>query len=85
MCYQYAGKLRPCDQLYLFAPPRFLRLLDRFFASPAPLESSDTDFFGAFTVMPEKSLRELKEDYELPIDDQDAGGESDLSDLSMRQ
>jgi cell volume regulation protein A len=74
MRYQYAGKLRPGDQLYLFAAPRFLRLLDRLFASPAPLESSDTDFFGAFTVMPEKSLRELKEAYELPVDDEDAEG-----------
>jgi cell volume regulation protein A len=72
MRYQYAGKLRPGDQLYLFAPPRFLRLLDRLFASPVPLEASDTDFFGAFTVRPEKSLRELKDAYELPIDDQDA-------------
>jgi cell volume regulation protein A len=74
MRYQYAGKLRPGDQLYLFAPPRFLRLLDRLFASPAPLESSDTDFFGAFTVMPEKSLRELTEAYEVPIDGRDADG-----------
>jgi cell volume regulation protein A len=74
MRYQYAGKLRPGDQLYLFAAPRFLRLLDRLFASPAPLESSDTDFFGAFTVMPEKSLRELTEAYEVPIDGRDADG-----------
>jgi cell volume regulation protein A len=74
MRYQYAGKLRPGDQLYLFAPPRFLRLLDRLFASPAPLDSSDTDFFGAFTVMPEKTLRELREAYEVPINDRDADG-----------
>jgi cell volume regulation protein A len=74
MRYQYAGKLRPGDQLYLFAPPRLLRLLDRLFASPAPLDSSDTDFFGAFTVMPEKSLRELRDAYEVPIDDRDADG-----------
>jgi cell volume regulation protein A len=74
MRYQYAGKLRPGDQLYLFAAPRFLRLLDRLFASPAPLDSSDTDFFGAFTVTPERSLRELRDVYEVPVDDQDADG-----------
>jgi cell volume regulation protein A len=74
MRYQYAGKLRPGDQLYLFAPPRFLRLLDRLFARPAALDSSDTDFFGAFTVMPEKSLRELGDAYDVPIDDRDADG-----------
>jgi cell volume regulation protein A len=74
MRYQYAGKLRPGDQLYLFAAPRFLRLLDRLFASPAPLDSSDTDFFGAFTVTPERSLRELRDVYEVLVDDQDADG-----------
>jgi cell volume regulation protein A len=92
MRYQYAGKLRPGDQLYLFAAPRFLRLLDRLFASPAPLDSSDTDFFGAFTVTPERSLRELRDVYEVPVDDQDAdrsiadyilkrvGGHADIGD-----
>jgi cell volume regulation protein A len=72
MRYQYAGKLRPGDQLYLFASPRFLRLLDRLFASPAPLDSSDLDFFGAFTVAPETSLRKLAEAYEIPVEDNEA-------------
>lgn len=92
MRYPYAGKLRPGDQVYLFAPPRFLRLLDRLFARPASLDSSDTDFFGAFTITPEKSLRELADAYEIPIDDQDAdssiahyilkrvGGHADIGD-----
>ena len=83
MRYQYAGKLRPGDQLYLFAPPRFLRLLDRLFARPAPLDSSDTDFFGAFTVTPEKGLRELGEVYEVPVDDQDA--DSSIADYILKR
>ena len=83
MRYQYAGKLRPGDQLYLFAPPRFLRLLDRLFARPAPLDSSDTDFFGAFIVTPEKGLRELGEVYEVPVDDQDA--DSSIADYILKR
>jgi cell volume regulation protein A len=38
------------------------------------LDSSDTDFFGAFTVTPERSLRELRDVYEVLVDDQDADG-----------
>lgn len=71
MRYQYAGKLKPGDQLYLFVPPRLLRLLDRLFASPSPLESNDSDFFGAFTVEPDKTLRELCHTYELPLESKD--------------
>ena len=56
------------------------------------MDSSDTDFFGAFTITPEKSLRELADAYEIPIDEQDAdssiahyilkrvGGHADIGD-----
>jgi potassium/hydrogen antiporter len=68
MRYQYAGRLRPGDQVYLFVPPRYLRLLDRLFASPSPLKEDDTDFFGEFTVHPEKTIGDLRKSYDLPSD-----------------
>lgn len=67
MRYQYAGRLQPGDQVYLFAPPRHLRLLDRLFASPTTLGKDDADFFGAFVVHPHASLLELGKAYEVPI------------------
>ncbi len=92
MRYQYAGKLRPGDQLYLFVPPRHLRLLDRLFASPTSLAADDSDFFGAFIVRPDKSLRDLSKAYEVPIESHNAdstiaeyilkrvGGHADIGD-----
>jgi cell volume regulation protein A len=72
MRYQYAGKLRPGDQLYLFVPPRHLRLLDRLFARPAPLDANDSEFFGAFAIAPDKRLHDLGKAYEIPVDRHDA-------------
>jgi cell volume regulation protein A len=83
MRYQYAGKLRPGDQLYLFVPPRHLRLLDRLFASPAPLAADDSDFFGAFIVRPDKSLRDLSKAYEVPIENQNA--ESTIAEYILKR
>ncbi|TPW27615.1 potassium/proton antiporter [Pararhizobium mangrovi] len=63
MRYQYAGRLQENDHVYLFISPNFPRLLDRLFASPAPVEKDDTEFFGAFTVDPKRTLGELDEAY----------------------
>jgi potassium/hydrogen antiporter len=68
MRYQYAGRLQSGDRVYLFVAPRYTRLLDRLFASPAPLEVDDKEFFGEFTVDPHKSLKELGEAYEVATD-----------------
>ena len=76
MRYQFAGRLQPDDQVYLFAPPRYLRLLDRLFASPAPLAEDDTDFFGAFTINPSATLSKLGNTYEIPVG-------SDVSDVTI--
>jgi potassium/hydrogen antiporter len=71
MRYQYAGRLQPGDQVYLFTPPRHLRLLDRLFASPASLDEHDADFYGEFTVDPGKTLQELGKAYDIPADGPD--------------
>ncbi len=69
MRYQYAGRLQSGDRVYLFVAPRYTRLLDRLFASPAPLKVDDKEFFGEFTVDAKKPLKELAETYDV-----DAGG-----------
>jgi cell volume regulation protein A len=60
MRYQYAGRLREGDYVYLFISPRYPRLLDRLFASPATVEGDDADFFGAFTIDPTRPARDLQ-------------------------
>lgn len=71
MRYQYAGRLQPGDRVYLFVAPRYTRLLDRLFASPAPLEADDKEFFGEFTVDPQKTLKQLGEAYEIDVGNAD--------------
>ncbi|MEX2374429.1 MAG: potassium/proton antiporter [Dehalococcoidia bacterium] len=70
MRYQYAGRLQAGDRVYLFIAPRYTRLLDRLFASSAPLEVDDREFFGEFTIGPQKTLSELARTYDI-----DTGGE----------
>jgi cell volume regulation protein A len=60
MRYQYAGRLRAGDYVYLFISPRYPRLLDRLFASPAPVDGDDADFFGAFAIDPRRPARDLQ-------------------------
>lgn len=63
MRYQYAGRLQENDYVYLFISPNFPRLLDRLFASPAPVDKDDADFFGAFAIDPSRSVAELDAAY----------------------
>ncbi|MGN7293945.1 potassium/proton antiporter [Rhizobium sp. SAFR-030] len=63
MRYQYAGRLRENDQIYLFIAPGYSRLLDRLFASRAPVDEDDADFFGAFAISPSRPAKELDAAY----------------------
>lgn len=63
MRYQYAGRLQEGDQVYLFVTPNYIRLLDRLFASRAPVEEDDEDFFGAFSISPSRPAKELDAAY----------------------
>jgi cell volume regulation protein A len=63
MRFQYAGRLRAGDYVYLFISQRYPRLLDRLFASPAPVAEDDAEFFGAFAIDPTRPARELQEAY----------------------
>ncbi len=61
--YQYAGRLRENDQVYLFVQPNYTRLLDRLFASRAPVDEDDAEFFGAFAISPTRPAKELDAAY----------------------
>lgn len=63
MRYQYAGRLRENDQVYLFIAPSYSRLLDRLFATEAPVEEDDTEFFGTFAISPTTHVHDLDEAY----------------------
>ena len=63
MRYQYAGRLRENDQVYLFIAPGFSRLLDRLFASKLAVNEDDNEFFGTFTIDPSRSGEELDNAY----------------------
>jgi cell volume regulation protein A len=60
---QQARQLQPGDNVYVFTAPRFVRLLDRLFAGPTPVEADDRDFFGVFDVDPSQSAHSLAEMY----------------------
>jgi cell volume regulation protein A len=63
MRYQYAGRLRENDVVYLFIAPSYTRLLDRLFASRAAVDPDDADFFGAFSISPQRPAADLDSAY----------------------
>ncbi|MBY5781453.1 potassium/proton antiporter [Rhizobium leguminosarum] len=63
MRYQYAGRLREHDLVYLFIVPTYSRLLDRLFASRAPVDDDDAEFFGAFALSPARPAADLDAAY----------------------
>ncbi|MDM9625903.1 potassium/proton antiporter [Rhizobium sp. S152] len=63
MRYQYAGRLRENDLVYLFIVPSYSRLLDKLFASRAPVDEDDADFFGAFALSPARPAADLDAAY----------------------
>ncbi|QKV20755.1 potassium/proton antiporter [Oricola thermophila] len=72
MRYQYAGRLRPNDYVYLFVPSRYPQLLDRLFAQPNPVTSDDAEFFGVFTVDPLRPASELAASYGFTLEEPEA-------------
>lgn len=65
--YQYAGRLQAGDYVYLFISARYPRLLDRLFASPAPVAGDDADFFGAFSIDPARTAHDLQAAYGIDL------------------
>lgn len=74
MRYQYAGRLRENDQVYLFIAPSYSKLLDRLFATEAPVDEDDSEFFGTFTISPNTQVQDLDDAYgPLSISDSERG------------
>lgn len=74
MRYQYAGRLRENDQVYLFIAPSYSKLLDRLFATEAPVAEDDGEFFGTFAIAPASHVRDIDEAYgPLSISDGERG------------
>jgi len=63
MKYQDTGRLVAGDHVYIFVSDRYPRLLDRLFASRTEVSPDDADFFGEFTVDPNRSANELEANY----------------------
>jgi cell volume regulation protein A len=63
MRYQYAGRLKEHDLVYIFVTPAFIHLLDRLFASRAELDPDDEEFFGMFAISPNRPATELDAAY----------------------
>jgi cell volume regulation protein A len=77
----------------MFIAPRYTRLLDKLFASPAKPGAEDSDLFGAFKIDPKRPLEALAEAYgpvlaqNLPMDQSIAdfmrerlGGQAEVGD-----
>lgn len=71
MTYQYAGRLTAGDRVYIFVPDRYPRLLDRLFASPTAVDPEDSEFFGAFSVDPERPAADIEAAYALGLNDEE--------------
>lgn len=71
MTYQYAGRLMAGDHVYIFVPDRYPRLLDRLFASPAEMDPEDADFFGAFSVDPDRPAADIEAAYAPGLSDKE--------------
>lgn len=67
MRYQYAGRLQAGDYVYLFISSRYPRLLDRLFASPLPVQSDDAEFFGEFSIDPQRPAKDLHAAYDIGL------------------
>jgi potassium/hydrogen antiporter len=63
MRYQYAGRLKENDLIYIFISPHYSRLLDRLFASRALVDPEDAEFFGAFAISPQRHAADLDAAY----------------------
>ncbi|WP_269931329.1 potassium/proton antiporter [Aminobacter sp. HY435] len=71
MRFQDMGRLAAGDNVYIFVPDRYPRLLDRLFASRAEVDAEDEDFFGAFTVDQTHLAGELEAIYGASITDEE--------------
>lgn len=71
-----AGQLQAEDHVYLFAPPRQLRLLDSIYTRPG--DPDDAQVYGDFALRPETTLAEFEREYGVSLG---AGQDQTLGEL----
>lgn len=71
MAFQYAGRLKAEDHVYIFVPDKYPRLLDRLFASRATVDPDDADFFGTFSLDPIRPSTDLTSAYGVALSEKD--------------
>ncbi|MGD9637593.1 MAG: potassium/proton antiporter [Alphaproteobacteria bacterium] len=64
-----SGKLQPNDQIYIFASPNQIKLLDKLFARPANTE--ENDFLEDFIIKADASMKTLADTYGISIENID--------------
>lgn len=84
MRYQYAGRLKENDNVYLFVVPAYAKLLDRLFASAAPVAEDDGEFFGTFAISPATLVQNLDEAYG-PLSVSDAERSKTVAELIIQR
>ena len=66
---QEAGAPQVGDFVYIFAVPRYLRLLDRLFASPVALDAGDRDYFGDFALDGGALMKDIAREYGIELEE----------------
>lgn len=75
-----SGALRPHDQVYLFAAPRQVRMLDAIYAKPASV--IDQEIFGSFALKPDVLAGDVEREYSVSLG---TDPERTLGELLMRE
>jgi cell volume regulation protein A len=78
-----AGRPRAGDQVYIITTPRYLPLLDRLFARPAPIGADDPRLYGEFALDPEAKLGDIAQAYDVTVAKGDQG--ITIADLFRRE
>jgi len=62
-----AGRPQPGDQIYIFALPRMIRLLDKLFAQEVKLSEADREYFGEFEISSVAAIGDVADAYDFDV------------------
>ena len=78
-----AGPPQVGDYVYIFTAPRYIRLLDRLFASAVALDETDRVYFGDFALDGKARMADIAREYGVTLPE--APGETTLADFLTRE
>ncbi|MCT8970993.1 potassium/proton antiporter [Microbaculum marinisediminis] len=78
-----AGPPRVGDYVYIFTAPRYIRLLDRLFASAVALDETDRVYFGDFALDGKASMADIAHEYGVTLPEDP--GDTTLADFLTRE